>query len=142
MPNFYNQYQNPFLYQQMPQVQPQQQPQSQTGGFISVRSELEARNYPVAPGSCMMFKIEGQPTVIEKSMGFSQFEAPHIDVYELVKKQSAPQDQKEIELDWRSEINSVRQEIDNLKEEIQTLKSKPRTSGKKKEVEELKDDPE
>ena len=92
MPYYNSPYQNQYMFpqpqMQAPQMQQVQQPQQQiqNGGFIVVRSETDARNYPVAPGNCMTFKIEGQPIVIEKSMGFSQFEAPHIDVYELVKK--------------------------------------------------------
>ena len=42
-------------YQVTPQVNNSTQ-QIQNGGFINVRSELEARNYPVAPGNSVTFK--------------------------------------------------------------------------------------
>ena len=120
---------------QMQQAPPPPQPQQiQNGGFIVVRSEIDARNYPVAPGNCMTFKIEGQPIVIEKSMGFSQFEAPHIDVYELVKKdspvelktaQNGAQDEKPIKntsYAEKSEIEAILSEIEHIKKDIADLK--------------------
>lgn len=138
----YYQYQNPYIFpqqqmQQIPQQSQQQQiqpQQIQNGGFIVVRSETDARNYPVAPGNCMTFKIEGQPIVIEKSMGFSQFEAPHIDVYELVKKdapvelktaQNEPQTEKPIKntaYAEKSEIEAIFNEIEHIKKDIDELK--------------------
>lgn len=62
----YNQFVNPVVQQPTPQSQNQ----IQNGGFISARSEDEVLNYPVAPGNCVTFKIEGQPIVMEKAMGF------------------------------------------------------------------------
>lgn len=135
----YYPYQNSYIFpqQQMqpPQMQqPVQTQQVQNGGFIVVRSETDARNYPVAPGNCMTFKIEGQPIVIEKSMGFSQFEAPHIDVYELVKKdtpvelktaQNEPQTEKPIKNTTyaeKSEIEAILSEIEHIKKDIADLK--------------------
>ena len=62
MPNYYN----PYYQQPQMNYQPQQIPsQIQNNGFISVRSELEARNYPVAPGNSITFKDETAPYVIQ-----------------------------------------------------------------------------
>ena len=135
---YQNQYMFPQQQMQAPQMQQMQQPaqpqQIQNGGFIVVRSETDARNYPVAPGNCMTFKIEGQPIVIEKSMGFSQFEAPHIDVYELVKKdtsqnhgmtQNESKEEKSINTiayAEKSEIEAILTEIDSIKKDIEQLK--------------------
>lgn len=135
----YYPYQNSYIFPQQQMQSPQmQQPvqtqQVQNGGFIVVRSETDARNYPVAPGNCMTFKIEGQPIVIEKSMGFSQFEAPHIDVYELVKKdtsqnhvvtQNEPKEDTSINTiayAEKSEIEAILNEIDSIKKDIAELK--------------------
>ena len=71
----------------------QNQQQIQNGGFMVVPSEDMARTYPVAPGNCVTFKIEGKPIVMEKSMGFSQLEAPRIDRYRLVREEDAPKEQ-------------------------------------------------
>ena len=60
--------------QMQQQIQPPAQqptPQIQNGGFVSVRSEIEARNYPVAPGNSVTFKDEYSPYVYTKTMGFS-----------------------------------------------------------------------
>ena len=73
---------------QQPQPQTQQPPSSQiqNGGFVSVRNESEARNYPIAIGTSVTFKDENAPYIYEKTMGFSQLEAPRFDKYRLVKE--------------------------------------------------------
>lgn len=109
-------------YQYQPQMQAQvQQPvtqQMQSGGFISVPTEQDARNYPVAPGNVMTFKIENQPYVCEKAQGFSQLEGPVFNKYRLVKEES-----EEVVTDT-SVNNSLRQELDSMKEDIRILKEK------------------
>lgn len=57
-------------------------------GFVSVRSEQEARNYPIAPGNSITFKDETSPYVYTKTMGFSQLDRPTFDKYKLVKEDS------------------------------------------------------
>lgn len=127
-PNFYQQsqfYQQPQNPPQMQmQAQPQLQPQMQNGGFISVPSEQVARNYPVAPGSVMTFKIENQPYVCEKAQGFSQLEGPIFNKYRLVKEESnIPQPQEEIvNYVTKDEITALKGEIEGLKKEIADLK--------------------
>ena len=78
---------------QVQQVQPAQvsgsnQPvqQIQNGGFVTVRSEADAKAYPVAPGMSVTFKHETQPYCYTKTMGFSQFEAPRFEKFRLVKE--------------------------------------------------------
>lgn len=81
---------------QMPQGQTMQgQPvqQIQNGGFITVRSEAEARNYPVAPGTSVTFKHETAPYCYTKTMGFNQFEAPRFEKFRLVKEEETDQQQ-------------------------------------------------
>lgn len=90
------QYQPMQYGQQMPQAQPGQQNQQvnqiQNGGFIPVRTEAEARAYPVAPGMSVTFKHESAPYCYTKTMGFNQFEAPRFDKYRLVKEDEAPEE--------------------------------------------------
>lgn len=124
----YNFYPQPQFYQQ-PQMQPQQvipqtQPQMQSGGFMSIRSEQDARNYPVAPGSVVTFKIENQPYVCEKAQGFSQLEGPIFNKYRLVKEESnIPQQQEEvINYVTKDEITLLKEEIETLKQEVASLK--------------------
>ena len=96
---------NPYYWQQSPpygmamgqqmqqpiqQVQPvPQQPamQIQNGGFIVAESVEAARRWPVAPGVCVSFKIEGQQLVCTKTQGFNQFEPPVFEIYRLVKEE-------------------------------------------------------
>lgn len=132
---------------QSQQVQPVQQPQQQqiqNGGFMMVPSEEIVRTYPVAPGNCVTFKIEGQPIVMEKSMGFSQLEAPRIDKYRLVREEEV-QPKKELEPEPEKQepslADSIRElkehmnhDIDRIWDEIDELKSqisKPTTAKKK-----------
>lgn len=77
--------------QQIPNIQQNmqaQQMQIQNGGLVSVRSEDEARNYPVAPGNSVTFKHETEPFVYTKTMGFSQLDHPVFETFRLVKEET------------------------------------------------------
>ena len=144
-------YQNPYYQYQMPlqnmvqQPVQNQQPQIQNGGFISVRSIDEARNYPVAPGNAVTFKIDSQPFVCEKVLGFSQFEAPSFKVYKLVeaedKETITPTAPSSPEYILKSEFESC---IAELQAQIEALKEPPKTVAKvgRKRKEDLEDDAE
>lgn len=110
-----------FQPQQMPmQMQQQNQQQaSQASGFVSVRSEEEARNYPVAYGNSVTFKDENAPYIYTKTMGFSQLDRPIFDKYKLVKEETEINVQMPKEdprfLDIKSEIGRLWQAIDDMK---------------------------
>jgi len=101
MNGYYQQnFQQPTVQQaqpQMPQMQQiqqgfaQNQNQIQNGGFVTVRSESDARNYPVAPGMSVTFKHETAPYCYTKTMGFNQFEAPRFEKFRLVKEEDETQ---------------------------------------------------
>jgi hypothetical protein len=117
-PQYYPQYyQQPQQPQQ--QIQNLQQQQIQDGGFMVVPSEDIARSYPVAPGKCLTFKIEGKPIVIEKSMGFSQLEAPKIDRYRLTKEEAPAAIPKECHCS--SDVEGLKSEINKLWDEVRRL---------------------
>ena len=142
-------YYSPYFPQNYPQIppqavqpqQPQQPQQIQNGGFMVVPNEDMARGYPVAPGNCVTFKIEGKPIVMEKSMGFSQLEAPRIDRYRLVREedlQDAPQSEPVKEIDYSQCIDELKEKVSqDMKEiwgEIDAIKSqisKPSNPKKK-----------
>ncbi len=133
-----------FQPQQMQQVQQPQQPiqqptqqpvqQIQNGGFMLVPSEEIVKTYPVAPGNCVTFKIEGKPIVMEKSMGFSQLEAPRVDRYRLVREEDieppkeeppAPKHEchcndsiEELKKQFNRDIDKIWGEIDGIKKQI------------------------
>ena len=124
-----------YPYYQQPQMQPQpQQPQQmQNGGFIVVPSEEDVMRYPVAIGNLITFKIENQPIVIEKSRGFSQFEAPHYERYKLVKEEMPTPEVKEYLLKSDFETaqktildsqNEIYSQIEELKRQIKPIRKK------------------
>lgn len=128
---------NPFVQQQM---QPQNQ-QIQNGGLISVRSEEEARNYPVAPGNSVTFKNESAPFVYTKTMGFSQLDRPVFERFRLVKEEAETATQtetkpKDIDLSayaLKTDLAVILNEIDAIKAEIN---KKPAKKEKKVENDE------
>jgi hypothetical protein len=112
MPNYYNPYYQP---QQMPQQMVQ--PQIQNGGFVSVRSEEEARNYPVAQGTSVTFKNETAPYIYTKTTGFSQLDRPMFEKFKLVKEDT----EEELKVD---KVDKVASEIEALWGEINALKKR------------------
>lgn len=112
-------------------------PQIQNGGFVSVRSEIEARNYPMTYGSSITFKDENAPFVYTKTMGFSQLDRPVFEKYRLVKETTDPQIQSESseginstafvlksEFDpFMSVVEGLKKEVNQLKEELNHVKS-------------------
>lgn len=96
---------------------PMQQNQMQNNGFVSVRSEIEARNYPVAYGNSVTFKDETSPYVYTKTMGFSQLDPPVFEKYKLVKEEA--QTPKPID-----DMAYVKGEIESLWESINELKER------------------
>lgn len=146
----YNPYQYyPQQYQQNNQQMAGTQmslPQQQFGGFVSVRNEMEARNYPVAPGNSVMFRDETGPYIYSKSMGYSQLDTPRFDKYRLVKEENTSVSTSEShtytlndKMDnlptyaLKSEFDALQELVSTLAEDVDVLKSK-RQPAKKKEV--------
>lgn len=133
-------YQQGFQGQQL-QQSIQQPQQIQNGGFMLVPSEDIARSYPVAPGNCVTFKIEGQPIVMEKSMGFSQLEAPRVERYRLVREdesaagEKSPAEAPEASQQCVADIEELRGEIANIWKNIDKLKEQIRRPIKRKDEE-------
>lgn len=143
--NMYNPYQvNPYYQQQQQMQQPQMpQQQIQNGGFVIVRSEAEAKNYPVAPGSSITIFNETQPYCYKKTMGFSPLDHPTFERYKIVKEEVVEEQQAEqtAEPTWKADFDSFQEQLDDLRKEVQALKSKARPASKSKK-EEVKDDAE
>ncbi len=112
-------YQPPVVAQQQQAVAAQQPQQIQNGGFISVRSIEEAKNYPVAPGNSVTFKDENSPYVYTKTMGFSQLDRPIFEVYRLVKEDGLQQPQEAQEGAGSSLVKDSKEYA--LKSEIEAL---------------------
>lgn len=103
----------------------------QNGGFVSVPDENMVMTYPVAPGNCVTFKIEGKPIVMEKSMGFSQLESPRIERYRLVKEEVEEVREEEPKAPFMDDINNkierLENEIDRIRGDVDALKPKKTT---------------
>ena len=153
--NYYPNYYQPMYpqiqptYQQQPQMQAPQtqpvqqpvQPQIQNGGFISVRSEQEARSYPIAPGNSVTFKDENMPYVYVKTMGFSQLDSPNFEKFRLVKEEevqaqqpTSGENRQTNNIDYALKTDVVALQT-AFATEIETLKKRIAELTKKKEVE-------
>jgi hypothetical protein len=112
---------NPYLMQnQQMQNLPQYGQNSPTqvqSPFVSVRSEAEARNYPVGYGNSVTFKDETAPYVYSKTMGFSQLDKPVFEKYRLIKEDSSEELSNRRNMrDLEAQIEEIWKEIDSLKE--------------------------
>lgn len=79
-------YNNPYGYAN-PYMNRVANNQVQTSGFITIPSERDARNYPVAYGNSVSFKDENLPYVYTKT-AISQMELPIFKKYRLVEETS------------------------------------------------------
>lgn len=121
-----------YYYPQQQQQQYYNQQTIQSSGFVSVRNEAEARNYPVAYGNSVTFKDENAPYVYTKTMGFSQLETPRFEKYKLVKEepnltQIEPQTNGTIDLSGyveKTEIEAIWSEIEAIKKSLPAKKKK------------------
>lgn len=117
---------------QMPQMPQIQQQNNTRSDFVVVRSEEEARNYPVAFGNTVTFKHESEPYMYTKTMGVSQLDRPVFERYKLIKEQVSDkpiepktEDSGSIEK-MQNEINAIWKEIDALKKKPVPKKEEPK----------------
>ena len=94
---------NPYYFYNQQNQPPQQ------NGLIIVRSEEEARNYPIAYGNSVTFKDESSPYVYTKTMGFSQLDKPVFEKFKLVKENS-PEIKEDPLLELKEQIKTLQEE--------------------------------
>ena len=130
----YNPYQN---WQQMPQTQPMQQP-VQNIGYIPVTNEDMARNYPVAPGNSLTFRNEDGNYIYVKSMGFSKYDKPIFEKYELVKESGQVIEEPVKVRDYGTEIDNLNRTLSDIQVELSSLKEqrKRQSNRRRKDTEE------
>lgn len=139
----YPQYQ--MYQQQMPQMQQMsnnsQNNQIGSNGYVIVRSEEEARNYPLAPGFSMTFFDETKPYCYKKTMSYSPLDHPIFETYKIVKEEKENKPEKEAPVpEWKTDIIALQEDVENLYKEINALKAKNKSVPKRKE--DVKDDAE
>lgn len=117
--NYVNPFSQPINYQ-IPQVQQPTQ-QIQDGGFVRVRNIDEARNWAVAPGNSVTFKVENSPYICTKTMGFSQLEQPKFELFRLVKEDEPEKKEPVSEYASRSELEKVQSEIEDIRNKIEHI---------------------
>lgn len=116
MPNYYSPYYQQYAVANNPTPAT---PQIQNSGFVSIRSENEARNYPVAFGNSVTFKDENAPYIYTKTMGFSQLDNPIFEKYRLVKE--SPSEAPKVPQSGEIDIQSIILSIDKANEQIEAL---------------------
>lgn len=104
--------------------------QIQNGGFVSLPSEEMVYSYPVAMGNCVTFKIEGKPIVMEKSMSFSQFEAPKIKRFRLVEEETASGNES-YDTNGMTDIDKVKSDIKDIWDKIDELENSKKNTPKR-----------
>ena len=113
--------------------QPTPQPLKQQNGFVVVATEADALRYPIAPGNSITFKIESEPVMIEKTMGFSQLETPTVKRFRIVEEDSPKEVAKTPEGESEA-FQRQSQRIDAIEAEIEKIKALlPKRTTKKKE---------
>lgn len=117
---------------------PQQDKRSsiQYSGVVQVKTEEEAKGYPVGPGVSVTFKNENEPYMYTKTMGFNQLEQPVFKKYRLVEELD---DVEEIAPSHNAEINELRAQINDLRDLIKSSMSKS-SSNKRNQKEEIVND--
>ena len=108
-------------------TQTQMPTQIQNGGFVSVPNEDMVYSYPVAMGNCVTFKIEGKPIVMEKSVGFSQFEAPKVKRFRLVEEEA----EKPTETCEISDLDKVKSDIKEIWGKLDEIENSKRYTPKR-----------
>lgn len=131
MPNYYGQYYPAQNNYPMPMNVPAQTQQIQNGGFVCVRSEEEARNYPVAIGNSVTFKDESSSYIYTKTMGFSQLDRPIFEKYKLVKEEVA--DVADAVPTKKADIDSIKADIRKIWGEIDAIKENTKRNIPKRE---------
>lgn len=133
--NYFPQYQPQMMgYGQYPTMNYQQQQATiQNSGFVSVPSEVVARNYPVAPGNSVTFIDENAPYCYTKTMGFSQLDRPKFEKFKLVKEEEPLQppevDEVKQEYALKSELNDLSAEIEIIKKTIEKFSAREVKEG-------------
>ena len=104
---------------QMPQIQQQPQ-QIQNGGYMTVRSEDEARNYPIALGNSMTFFNEREPYCYKKTMGFSPLDRPTFERYRIIKEET-PDIQENADSRTNTQESNKNAEMAKIKNDMSIL---------------------
>lgn len=136
----YQQQQAALQQQYQQQMQQQQQPQALNGGYVTVRSEEEARSYPVAPGASVTFFNETEPYCYKKSAGTSPLDPPTFEIYQITKVEAVSNvsPTKDIPERKNEQIDGILCEIEVLHKQVSELQEKYNSISSKECVSNVK----
>ena len=117
----------------------QYQPQPVQNSFLTVRSEKEARDYPIAPGNSITFRDENAPYIYTKTMGMSQLDRPHFEKFRLVREGEVTEREDTNISSLVSEIGTINETIKAMNEQIEALKRRI-PNKPKRQIQEVDDD--
>lgn len=139
-------YSNPYYMQNQAYTSqnPPGQQQMQSGGFIRVQSENQARMYPIQPGTSATFIDENAPYCYTKTLDFSQLDRPIFKKFRLVEEtdtssnaQNAPQTAGQdigVDLDeyaLKADLNVLNERLEALQKAYEDLQRKIETTTRK-----------
>ena len=134
--------------QQMPMGNQQQYPVVQNG-FVRVRSENEARMFPVAPANSVTFVDESSPYVYTKTVNMGQLDRPIFEKYRLVKEDeeapveapSKPVEPSKVDMGkyatkddveaYKADLEAIRADIETIRGDLYGLAGKKKATAKK-----------
>ena len=137
----FNQYQN---FQQPTRQDQLNQVFNNTYNYTFVHNRSEAEQWPVAPGSLLVFADQNGMYYYTKSLGFAPNDKPVFSVFkredcvEQTSQNQIPVEQNPLKDELEKYQNSTKLEMDNLKSSIEELKdlitqnSKPSFNQQKK----------
>lgn len=106
----------------------------QNGGLITASSEDYARNYPVAPGTNVLFLDANLQYLYSKTMSHSPLDQPTFEKYRIIKEDSTPEQKDETpapECVSRTEFDDLLNEVKSLRNELNRRKSYDKRNGDK-----------
>lgn len=107
---------------------------TQSGDFVPIPSEEDARNFPIQRGTSITFKDENLPFIYIKKLGMGQLDSPTFEVYEITKRttsqnaqraEKAPQRDETDKLSnyvTKAEYGQICDEIDSIRETVERLR--------------------
>lgn len=111
----------PMMQQGVQQNQPQPQ-QIQNGGFVIVKDEKEAYEYPVAPGTSVTFIDEARKHLYIKTVGLNMFDRFEFRKFLITEETVEAEQEAEKVKNHLGDIEDLRAGYEELKKEIAGLR--------------------
>lgn len=107
-----------------PYYQQYEQPKQIQYSVVNAPSVDYAKSYPVAPGNSVSFKIENQPFLCTKTMGYSPLEKPVFETYRLVKEDEAEIVENKPEYVLKEELTALEERLAEIEKSLKPRRRK------------------